>query len=432
MSLKLGNSEVDDVKIGSKGVSDIFHNGVNVFVPQTLIGEVISFKGAGFTPGNFIDSSDAGTSFTFDTTKIDISSSDATVEFSDYIEINANGAGDWEHTSYERWRQTVHLTLDNVDANSFGISLGTRGSSESEDFFNHVRIALSSGGDNLKPFQYDDSGFSRQKVGSKIGTVSGSIDIWIEVERDYDVYKASVYNDNSGVKGTQIGITQTISATTQYNDSTSVWRYPLAGRWAMSYFGRGVMEILEWNIEVLEYRNPKWLMLGDSNTMGNRTLKADRWTEEFKTSMNLTNDELVTMVGFGQRNDDFTRVRNQIKYINPRNILLNVGSNDVALGTANLNDKFDTLVENILADLPHTNLFLSTVIARNGVNLASFNAHIVSKATTESLSYVDLFDATQDDVTAGNLEASFSVDGIHGNAAMHTAIDARIRSDLSL
>ena len=397
--------------------------GVNSLQPE-LIGTIIELQSGDFIADNFVDNSDVGTTFAFNTTQVDFSSVDTTVEFTDYMTITPAAAGIHEYTSWEQWKITAHLTLDNVDSTSFGLSFGTRGASTAENFFNHVRVALDSSGNNGLPYQYDDSGFSRQKVGTQIAAFAGAQDLWYEIERRYDQYYVSVYQNDSGAIGTQIGTTQNISPTTQYDDAATIFRYPISGRWACYYFGQGVMTLDYWKIEVLAYKNVEWLVMGDSNTQGTRTVLASRYTELMKASLGLDDDQLTTMVGFGQRVNDFNNVRQQIALVNPKNIIINMGSNDVAANNVNLTTQYDTLVDNIITDLPNCNVYLCTPIARNGVNFTTFNSYIVTKAASIGTPVIDLYATTQD---GGNLNAAYnSGDNIHMIAAGHAACNTTI------
>lgn len=163
--------------------------------------------------------------------------------------------------------------------------------------------------------------------------------------------------------------------------------------------------------------------------LGNSITAGGEWQELFGNP-NILNRGIP-----GDHCDGILQRLDEVLRHHPRKIFLMAGVNDLAyLPPSKVVPKYERLVEAILAKSPATTLYLQSVLPVNNLvsptavdndDVQHLNEAIQRLALEKGLVYIDVFGALQD--LDGNLDAAFTLDGIHLNGAAYLRWKAEIQ-----
>ncbi len=180
--------------------------------------------------------------------------------------------------------------------------------------------------------------------------------------------------------------------------------------------------------EMLPPKDGAIVMLGNSITAGGE------WPELLETP-NIINRGIPGdhCDGMRERLDEVLRHR-------PSKLFLMAGINDLAyFPPAKVWPKYEQLVEEILTKSPDTKLYLQSVLPVNNLvsptsvdneDVQALNAQIKQLAATKGLVYLDVYRVLQD--LDGNLDAAYTLDGVHINGAAYLKWAAVINGELKI
>ncbi|HFA51834.1 MAG TPA: G-D-S-L family lipolytic protein [Bacteroidetes bacterium] len=155
--------------------------------------------------------------------------------------------------------------------------------------------------------------------------------------------------------------------------------------------------------------------------LGNSITAYGEWAEFF---------ENINVVNRGIPGDHCDAVRerlDEIKKLNPKKLFLMIGVNDLAFHppeTVAL--KYEKLLQALLKKMPETNIYLQSVFPVNNIvspvpvtnaDILKLNKNIEKLAKKYSLTFLDTHSLLLD--TDGNLDAKYTLDGIHINGSAY-------------
>lgn len=168
------------------------------------------------------------------------------------------------------------------------------------------------------------------------------------------------------------------------------------------------------------------VMLGNSITAGGE------WTELLGTP-NVINRGIP-----GDHCDGMRERLNEVLRHNPSKLFLMAGVNDLAfLSPDKVWPKYERLVKEILTKSPTTKLYLQSVIPVNNIvsptavdneDVDALNARIKEFAQAKNLIFLDVNSVLKD--LDGNLDAAYTLDGVHINGAAYLKWAALINGEL--
>lgn len=163
--------------------------------------------------------------------------------------------------------------------------------------------------------------------------------------------------------------------------------------------------------EMLPPKDGAIVMLGNSITAGGE------WAEL------LGNPNVLNRGIPGDHCDGMRERLGEVLRHHPSKIFLMAGVNDLAfISPEKTWPKYERLVNEILTKSPATKLYLQSVLPVNNLvsptpvdneDVRALNAKIKEFAQTKNLVYIDLYNVLQD--LDGNLDAAYTLDGIHIN-----------------
>ena len=167
--------------------------------------------------------------------------------------------------------------------------------------------------------------------------------------------------------------------------------------------------------EMLPPKEGSIVFLGNSITAGNE------WAEM------LGNPNVLNRGIPGDHCDGICARLDDVLKNRPSKIFLMAGVNDLAFyPPSNVLPKYVCLVETILDKAPYTTLYLQSVLPVNNIvsptpvendDICTFNGEIRKFAEAKGLTFIDLYPLLLD--LNGNLDAAYTLDGIHLNGAAY-------------
>ena len=180
--------------------------------------------------------------------------------------------------------------------------------------------------------------------------------------------------------------------------------------------------------EMLPPKDGAIVMLGNSITAGGE------WPEL------LDNPNIINRGIPGDHCDGMRERLDEVLRHRPSKLFLMAGINDLAFLPPNkVWPKYERLVQEILEKSPGTKLYLQSVLPVNNLvsptpvdneDVQVLNAQIKQLAATKGLVYLDVYQVLQD--LDGNLDAAYTLDGVHINGAAYLKWSAVIDGELKI
>lgn len=332
--------------------------------------------------------------------------------FTNYIEWTKAG-GKFTIHCLEKWKQRVKVTTPaSLSASTLGFGLGVRSQTATTVQSNSIRWAWDGAG--YLVYLYFANSTSGQMVSGAGLTPTANTTYVLEVQRLKNVYTVTIY-DSGGV--TQLY--QTTFTTTLTSPASGQMMHN-TGYFSMENFG-GTFDVLDWTVTSDAQTKIDVVGVGDSNMHGlyvgtGGGVVTDRYTEKCFTSAGLTWEILA---GVGDHYGDALAAIETIKGLEPRNVYINLGSNDVADGVATATWKAN--LDSLISGLEGVGIVvkLGTPIART-TDLTTVQTYVNGK--TEQV--CDIFAATKNGTT---LLPAYNTDGVHMNLTGNNAIASLLR-----
>ena len=250
--------------------------------------------------------------------------------------------------------------------------------------------------------------------------LSSSTEYWFEFERDELTFTARAFQSD--------GTTLLFSETT--TDSPPGALIPKVhhntGQFAINQFG-GTTTIHLVEVSSDSLRNSDAVFIGDSILYGgDASSLANRWVSEYVTAEGVTS---VVLAGWADRMVDGETRLNEVKALNPKNVFICLGSNDIAAGTwgttgeTSLDDSIIFLQANTSATI-----YLVSPTARNDFNVTQVETDMLTKGLT----VLELFSLTKQPANS-NLQAIYNGgDGVHLNDLGHDTCATEASTEIPL
>lgn len=199
--------------------------------------------------------------------------------------------------------------------------------------------------------------------------------------------------------------------TWSYNIGAAVPLQPTTGKYGIYYFG-GTFSLNSLSIYSNEIKNADLLIVGDSKVNGYVAPHVTRFATLLRNNTNKT----VVSAGGSETIANVQSKSAEIIALNPKKILLMIGSNDVRASSATVNSDFSNLVTTF------TNAGMDVYVgllwenaAGGGVDQSSLNTYLKSTYPTK---YIDTWSVLN--------SAMLSTDGIHPNESGNQFIYKRL------
>lgn len=349
-------------------------------------------------------------------------------------ELRSTGGGDFQSyikftdatnphrfTMLDHWKMSVRF--DTVrSATNFGIALGVHSIRTGDIRSNAARLCAETGNASfsgrflmylLQVTNSIDPSTRRQEpsttglpvppADSADSALLNNTQYWFEVEKEKNLTHMRLWNADYNTVLLQHTFTHSITWFTNFFSSGI--QLHNTGEFTL-WFLRGTFNIYELVISSNEIKNPYWAFIGDSNMQGYFTSNiANRYTTQAAGTY-----PSVVLAGLSDRLIEVQARLPEILAINPRNVYINIGSNDIT--NAN-NPTWATNYTTVLNTLLNAgiNVVVGTPLARNGVDFQP----IVDYFNTNypNLIQADVWNQTR---TGTNLLAAYnSGDNIHAS-----------------
>ncbi len=331
-----------------------------------------------------------------------------------YLEVN-NGAGNFNNyityvnpTGRNRWTQTIKFVPVNLSGTTYGIGIGLMSSNSfyASDFTIHFILDNSS--NKGKMTLYNASNSSVETSGSGI-TFNAGDTLFATVERSDNVITSTFYNQTQNIS---VGYTYTFSPAT-----AGAFQMPNTAKTAIYFFG-GNQKIFNYTFASKETKD-NVVVIGNSITAG---YMASTMSKRYASMLFPGRYQYEVSGGPGDRSADVVSKLEEIKLLQPRYAVLNIGVNDAQSGVST--STFSTNIQRIVDTLQNNNItpIIISSCPNNSYNLTPYNDTLSAIATRQSIKYVNTFDSLRNGT---NWKANYTTGGIHPNDSGHLVI-ARI------
>ena len=306
-------------------------------------------------------------------------------------------------TCLEKWTQRVQCTTPaTLGSTVYGIGIGIRSINSFDPFSSIVRWAWDNASGAV--YLYTKDTITGQMVAGTSFTPVASTTYILEITRNVHQFTFRILNTSN---------TQLYTTTFSINITTAnVAQAHNTGNFAIYNFG-GTTVIDSWEVSSTVQRFAEALGKGDSNMYGIYPgVSANRYTEAAFVADSYTYE---ISAGISDRTDEVTANINEILYLKPRRVYMNIGRNDIDAGAS------AATVNSNIAAIKST-LQAADITVVTGRPVAS-NVD-VSGITGD----IDFYTLTKD---AGNftLNSTYNIgDGIHLNASGHAACKTLLQS----
>lgn len=310
-------------------------------------------------------------------------------------------------TCLEQWNIRVKCkTPATLNTTSYGIGLGVD-STAAEEYSTSVRWAWSIGaGENGSVRMYTHRTTTNQITHTSVLTPTADTVYVLEFIRDYNTLTFNIYaSDGTTLLATRSSaLSLSTGATVQPHNT---------GSFCIQNYGGTNIQIQSWSVTTPAMKNLDYVCVGDSNMYGLfATAKESRYVTQALASQDKSFEVLA---GIADRTGDIVTRLPEIIALNPRNVYVNLGSNDVANGvaTGTWQSNLDTIISTL--ETAGITVKLGSPVARS-TNLTAVQTYINGKSNQK----VDLFAVTKSAGTTLNATYN-SGDNIHINLAGHNA-----------
>ena len=318
----------------------------------------------------------------------------------------------FRYTCLEHWKQRVRVKSPTaINGTSFGLGIGVKSVSgwASNKYSTYVRWAWDSSANSGKIYLYNVSATTNQIIsGTALAPVANTY-YWLDVERVKNEVTTTIYSDSSGSIGSQLfTVTQSFSLASGFVQAHNT------GQFAIHHFGGTSTEVTHWEVSTKAKKNLDYLVIGDSNTYGLfATANNLRWAELAMASKNRSYNICAAI---SERTTEVLQRLNEVKALKPINVLISLGRNDLASGTAlsTVTGNCNTIISTLEA--AGITVKLGGVIASN-TNVSGLQTYYTSRSNQQVNFYTDSKSA------GTSLKSSYNNgDGIHMNTTGNTGI----------
>ncbi len=241
-----------------------------------------------------------------------------------------------------------------------------------------------------------------------------------------DVFKVRMTRTDTVLLFKVYNLTTGDSSFATYTYTVAGYQKPNACQFAIYTFGSdGVYQLQNYGITDYETRNPNLLVGGDSKMVG---YYPSSFGQGYAYQLNSTYSTVVVHAGASDGLSDFKKTLSEIYWLNPRQVLLSIGSNDLRFG-ASL-DSVTHLYDSVVNQLTFQGYQVFHTIfpedstgggTGGGIGLTAFKNYLASKYAAN---YINTWDTLS---TSNVLKPAFNHgDGVHLTPAAQNAIVVKI------
>jgi lysophospholipase L1-like esterase len=355
--------------------------------------------------------------FTISGSTLQCASTASSLDLSNYISQNVYGG-----TNLEDWTITATITVGTVSSTSFGIGFGLQSINTTGPASIQIGILLDSTNGGKIGFYYNNSSSVNYISTSKITAPSAGNVLAVKIQ--YFKNKLVVTLTNTSTTP-NVSITETLPISVSY--PVNQFYLPNFGEFSIYALG-GTHSVSNFIVSSYENVGSDWLVIADSISKGYYSNSADaRWINKIQ---NVYNGK-YTVYGQASNKTNDNNI-NEIVALNPKNILVDIGTNNIGYGQ-NLST-FNTNMAALISSLTSagyvlgTNLFICTILPRNDYDVTSYNT---SLRTTYAGAIIDQYYSFNASSGTG-INSIYSDEGIHPNTIGHNKKADVIASGLGL
>lgn len=349
------------------------------------------------------------------TTDFTTNGATASVSGSSISVSGGTSVGDLTHTldytydtQLDNWVVETTFTAPTITATSFGLGIGMRSSNSFYAASLQGLIDLSSGA-NAGKIGFSGGTVASLTFASTLSTTAlvftAGDTIYLRMERRAGIVTLNAKNYTN---------TSSIPLQIEYSfDSSSSANPQLPNTGRFSVFSNGDAVLMK-SLKIFSntQKGADYAVVGDSKSIGfSANSYSSSWAGQLASYVNLVN-----LSGSGDRIVDVQRRQAEIIALTPKNVILNIGRNDIGSNSCTLNGTIQTNLQNLVTALQGAGI---TVIIlqpfyETTCSMTTFNTFLT---TTYPSLLIDTFTPTS------NLAASgVAGDGIHPNQTSHDLI----------
>lgn len=323
--------------------------------------------------------------------------------FGNYIRFDAHGSSSLRKYTYE-W---LVIPRDRT-ATSFGVTAGIISTNANATVSVGGFFGLYTGGGPVQVY------INGAAVGSASGNLSYNLGDRIRLifERDELTYTVTAINTDNG--NASVTTSHTVSSSDIGNAVNTVGKPVL-------YSNGGTQDIEYFTASSDEWKNADLLIEGDSiaYSYSAATLGAS-YSHSFEASRSTS--KIAIHATPGDKTQDVLNTMSELLMLNPKNVLLVIGGNDILFGVAGVTYQANylSIVNQLVAN--GTTVYLAYNTPRTATDIRAINTYINSGTFSAYTKIPEFFNDLLDGVY--NLAPAYnSGDGTHPNSAGHTVLD---------
>lgn len=257
--------------------------------------------------------------------------STTTGSFGDYLTVGTP-------SMLQAWNMKVRFRLTAWGATSFGIGVGLHWFNSANQFDLLGTIGLTTAGTTA--LNVYKSNVTLEATG---GTFTYTLNDVIELEANWNLNVMTITATNITAVGSPVVLAKTYATPTD-----GPGKIPNTCNFAIYTFGGSTLLLQRVQINSAVTQNPSFMALGDSKTQG---FYANSWTTRWIDAINASFPTTTSHSGEGDRTVEVIGAMDEIWKLNPRRVIMNIGSNDYRSGrtTSQVIATYDSIVRYLIS-----------------------------------------------------------------------------------
>lgn len=321
-----------------------------------------------------------------------------TNSYSNYLSINY-------YTGLQKWTQTVGVKIESKTSTSYGFAIGLQSINSSGSGYTFpfaVQFNSTNGSDSGKIIIREGTSFTQRAISSTGLSFSANDSIVLAVERDHNTFTVKARNFTTD--------SDEISVSYVFTGSVIA---PNTGRFTFYNLG-GTNTLYYWDVFSKQPKNVSLYTLVDSK--GGTYPEVTSYEKTWPAMLNAYFGSTASNSGAGDKTAEGLLLTNEIIAIQPRNVVIAIGSNDIrtSVATGAMTANIDTIYNRLTA--AGIGVYFA-LMYESSISQSSLISHLTTNYTTR---YIDAYSATQSN------QNSVASDNVHltdiGNDEVFTSV----------
>lgn len=321
-----------------------------------------------------------------------------TNSYSNYLSINY-------YTGLQKWTQTVGVKIESKTSTSYGFAIGLQSVNSSGSGYTFpfaVQFNSTNGSDSGKIIIREGTSFTQRAISSTGLSFSANDSIVLAVERDHNTFTVKARNFTTD--------SDEISVSYVFTGSVIA---PNTGRFTFYNLG-GTNTLYYWDVFSKQPKNVSLYTLVDSK--GGTYPEVTSYEKTWPAMLNAYFGSTASNSGAGDKTAEGLLLTNEIIAIQPKNVVIAIGSNDIrtSVATGTMTANIDTIYNRLTA--AGIGVYFA-LMYESSISQSSLISHLTTNYTTR---YIDAYSATQSNPN------SVASDNVHltdiGNDEVFTSV----------